>query len=816
MTDQGDPFFALEYVDGEEVTAYCDRRRLDIEDRLRLVVTICRTVQYAHVNLVVHRDLKPSNILVTADGATKLLDFGIAKLLDEDSESSEPLTLEGHRALTPGYAAPEQIRGEKITTATDVYALGVILYELLTGCSPYRSEGSGVRAVERAVCDADPEAPSAARRETACEDVASLRGLTSERLRRRLAGDLDTVVLKALRKEPGRRYPSAEALADDLQRHLDRLPVQARPDTVGYRASKFISRHRLAVTATGASIVALAFGLAGTAWQARVAASQRDRAAQEAARAEQVKDYVLSLFEASNPAQSKGAAITARELLERGVERIDTELAEQPDLQAEMLEVIGGVSVSLGEYERAEELCERALSLRRGSGGNRQAVAEALRRVAQTKHLLGDLAAAETLYREALEIQREELGEEHADVGRTLNDLGVTLGMRGDLAAAEDLYSRSLEIQRRELGAKHPDTIDTLSNLGSILWEKGDFEGGETVAREVLILQREVLGDEHPDVAFGMSSLATMLSNQGKYDEAEELFRAALDLRRRLLGDEHPEVGTTMNNFAGVLRAQGKFTEAEPLSRRVLEIDRKALGDEHPWVAMDLDNLGLALAEQGRLEEGLEYLEKAHAMFVRVLGTDNQRTALSLQYQGVVRYYQGRYDESEQLLSRALATLRVTVGPESPRVATALVGLAAVHAGRGDHARALESYREALGIQRTTLRPEHPDIVPTLVGVGEALMALGRPSEAEPVLREALTLGVSALPAGHWRIALAESALGELMMLTGHEDPRPLLTSGFEGLQRVRGDWHPATHRAGERLRELGRGAPVGRGSGGV
>jgi len=797
VTDQGEPYFAMEFVDGDDVIAYCDRRELGVEDRLRLFLRICRTVQHAHVNLVVHRDLKPSNILVNADGATKLLDFGIAKLLDEDDTSTEPLTREGQRALTPEYAAPEQIRGEQITTATDVYALGVVLFKLLTGCGPYRVEGSGGQMVERAVCEFDPPAPSEA---VTAEGGAIFRGMTPERLKRRLAGDLDTVVLKALRKEPERRYHSAEAMADDLQRHLDQLPVRARPDTMGYRASKFISRHRFVVVAVGALIVALAFGLAGTAWQARVAASERDRAEQEAARAEQVKDYVLSLFEASNPAESRGADITARELLSRGVERIDTELVDQPNLQAEMLEVIGSVNQSLGDYHQTEKLFERALALRRSVGGDPAATAIAIKRVAQAKHSLGEYDAAEALYRDALEIQKSELGEGHGDVGRTLNDLGVILVLQGKSADAEPLYRRSLRIQRREFGPNHLETLQTLSNIGSMYWEMGNYEAAEEINRESVALRRQMFGEDHPEVAAELSNLATTLSTQGKYEEAERLHRESLALWMKLLGDEHPSVASSLNNLAAVLRHQGNYAEAEPLCRRALAIDLKTLGDEHPYVAMDLDNLGVVLAEQGRLDEGYELLEQAQAMHRRVVGIDSPRTALSRSYQGVVRWYQGRDEEAELMLGEALESIRSNVGPKTPKAASILVSLAAIYAARGEAASARTTYAEALAIQRATLREGHPDLILSLVGAGESHMALDRCSDAEPVLREALELGESGLPDGHWRIALAQSSLGECLILMGHDDGRALMVSGYEGLRRVRGDWHPATRRAYERL----------------
>src|SRR5262245_8366923 len=346
VTDDGHPYFAMEYVDGEPLTVYCENRQLGIEARLRLFEEACRAVQHAHGKLVVHRDLKPSNMLVTGEGRLKLLDFEIAKLLTEDDDATAiTLTQVGTRVLTPDYAAPEQVRGEPVTTATDVYALGVVLYELLAGRLPHGGERRSLGEMARAICEEEPRAPSMA-------------AAAQPRRARELRGDLDTVVLKALSKEPSRRYASAEALAEDIRRFLSGHPVRARRDTVGYVVTKFVRRHKVGVAAATVAVLSLLLGLAGTAWQAAVAARERDRARLEAERAEKVKEFLVGLFKASDPAESTGEAITARELMDRGAERIEKELAGHPSLQAELFEIVAGISHELGRYEQARSLAE--------------------------------------------------------------------------------------------------------------------------------------------------------------------------------------------------------------------------------------------------------------------------------------------------------------------------------------------------------------------------------------------------------------------------------------------------------------------------
>lgn len=676
VVGDGRPYLVMEFVNGVAIDRYSDDARLTVEDRLRLFLRVVEAVQHLHANLVVHRDIKPSNILVAPDGTVKLVDFGLAKLLEVD-QGGDTAARTRSRWMTPEYAAPEQVRGESVTTATDIYQLGAVLYELLSGRRPFVFAAErGLFEIERAVREDTPVRPSAVveasprhgRALPAGRAVSRARRIGVERLSRSLRGDLDAIVLKALRKEPEARYRSAEALQEDIERHLRGEPVGARRGTAAYRARKFLRRHRWGVTATAgflASVTAL-----GAVYAVQVT-QERDRAQLEAAKSAQVIGFLTGLFESNDPRETGGETLTARELLDRGLGEVEN-LAAEPEVQAQMLDVLGSVYHDLAQYDQALPLLERAVGMRREILGEEHLeTARSLNNLARVYREMED-PAAEDLFRRALEIRRTLLGETHADVAEAMNNLAMVLHDKGDLDATDRLYREVLAMRRSLLGARHPDVATSLNNLGQLLADRGAYDEAETLHREALGIRRDILGNEHLDVTYSLNNLALVLHNRGDYVAAERLYRENLEIQHKLLGDEHPDVANTMNNLAAVLRDQGDWVAAEPLFREVVAMYRSVLGADHPRVGFSQHNLASLLALQGEFGEAERLVRDAIRINVAARGDAHWLTAYYRTGLGMCLTGLGRYDEAEPLLLEAFAALEDELGGENRFTQTAL------------------------------------------------------------------------------------------------------------------------------------------------
>lgn len=688
-TADGRPYFVMEFVAGQPITEYCRQHELSLTAKLKLFRAVCGAVQHAHQKLVVHRDLKPSNILVApatdgkADGkdaTPKLLDFGIAKLLTPDISEAHTRTETAVRLMTPEYASPEQVRGGTITTATDVYALGVVLYELLTGRRPYQFETRAPLEIEHAICDTEAARPS----EAVGQSLA---------LGRQLTGDLDNIVMMAMRKEPERRYSSVEKFSEDIRRYLDGLPVTARADTFNYRAGKFVRRHKVGV----AFVVTVLLMLAGVAItmtvQAARIARERDRANLAAATAEAATQSLVSVFEFADPGKSRGNPITAKELLDQGAGKVVRELNGQPAVQARLMDTIGGLYQSIGVQDRAQLLLEEALKLRRQTLGAEHAdVAASLHHLARLAHQKGDFAGSEAQYREALALRRKLLGTEHTDVADTMNGLGVLLLDRGNLAEADPLLREALALRRRKLGLEHKDVAESFNGLGRLLSKQGKFAEAAEMYGQALALYRQLYGEEHPYVAANLNTRAAMLHELGDYDGAEPLFREALALNRKLLGTEHPDIVSSLANLASLLQDKRQYEEAEQLYRQAVALRRKLFGENHPNLTITMNNLATLLKDKGD------------------------------------------FAEAEALFRQTLALRRKLLGETHTETATTIGNLGGVYFDKGQYGEALRLYRQAFDIYLKLLQPDHWMLNRTRSQIGGCLTRLKRFREAEEQL----------------------------------------------------------------------------------
>ncbi len=617
-TPDGSPYFVMEFVAGEPITTYCRHRQLLVNDKLKLFRKVCSAVQHAHQKLVVHRDLKPSNILIAEEGEPKLLDFGIAKLLSPDLSQAHTRTETALRLMTPEYASPEQARGQAVATTTDVYSLGVVLYELLTERRPHEFKTYSPAEIERAICDTEIEEPS--------KVVGRMTGAAT-RLSRQLAGDLDNIALMAMRKEPERRYPSVEQFSEDIRRYLAGLPVVARKDTFGYRAGKFVRRHK-----AGVAILALLIVLVvAMAVQSVRIARERDRANQEAATAQAVTKSLVAMFEFADPGKARGNVITARELLDQGAEKVVRELKDQPVVQAKLLDTIGLLYQSIGLYDREQPLLEEALKLRRQTLGDEHPdVAASLDHLGEVARLKDDHARSESLFREALAMRRKLLGAESMDVAVSLNNLALVLQERGQYDEAERLHRESLEMRRKLLGQEHLEVAISLNNLGLTLYARGRSDEAEQMFRESLAMRRKLLGPDHHQVAWSMTNLAARLHRKGQLEEAERLHREALAIRRQWFGEDHPETVHTLGALASVLRDKGDCRAALPLFEEAISRGAALLGPDHLAVAGDRSASAPCLTRLGRYLEAEEQLLAAHTRLQTALGQQHWQTKLSL------------------------------------------------------------------------------------------------------------------------------------------------------------------------------------------
>ncbi|MEM1204321.1 MAG: serine/threonine-protein kinase [Acidobacteriota bacterium] len=782
--EDGRPYLVMEHVRGQPIDVYCDRHQLGIPERLELFAQVCSATQFAHQSLVVHRDIKPGNILVTEDGEPKLLDFGIAKFLRPEAFPQTLLpTATGFVPLTPEYASPEQVQGTAITTASDVYSLGVLLYELLTGHRPYEFPGRHLAEIVRRVCDEEPTRLSSVvsrprqlgdGTEVSADDLAARRGFEPKQLKRRLNGDLDRIVAKTLDKDPRQRYASAEQLAEDIRRHLRGHPVRARRGTFRYRASKFISRHRWAVASATSAFVALLIFTA-------VLASQQEKLRFQRNRAEEVLGLLLEVFAMPDPTRSRGESVTARELLDRGADSIMERFSDQPEVRSELMSMVGQTYSGLGLLEEASELLEGAVAIDAERSDTSPEASQRLRSLAEVLTVLGDYDGSEEAAREALRQERARHRGAHGDVALTLIHLGRILARRGDLASAEEPFSEALGMARR---LDEPETLaQVLDYYAGLKDDQGQFADARSMFREALDLLTDLHGDLHTKVAIVLNNLASVVQKEDA-GEAEALYRRAETMQRRLFDGPHQDLASTLNNLGLLYVDERDYGEAEPLLEEALKMRREVYGESHPRLAQSLSNLADLQAVTGRPENAEAYYHQAIEMYERELGAGHAKTALARNGLGQLLYAQGRTDEAGELWEQALPAVRRTFGSDHPHVGTILNNQATVLLRRGEVGEARSLFAEVVRIHRGALGGQHFNLGQALFNYGRAASREGDQEEALDSVREAVAICGQHWPQDNRELVRMKTFLAQLEVDVGDADEgRRLAREALEVLE---------------------------------
>ncbi|MDX1640458.1 MAG: serine/threonine-protein kinase [Balneolaceae bacterium] len=682
VTDDGTPYLVMEYVDGNPIDEYCNKHQYTIEQRLELFRDVCSAVQFAHANLIIHRDLKADNIYVSKDGTVKVLDFGIAKLLDPTlTEKTLLETRPGQKFWTPQYAAPEQVGGSPVTIAADIYALGVLLHKLLTDTFPLSLKDKSLSEVEHIIAKKSPLSPSQSIEQSQhSQKTAQVRQTTPAALQKKLDGDLDAMVLKAIRKEPEYRYDSAGQFIEDLDRLKNGLPLLAQRDTVSYRLQKFIKRYRVGV-ASGAVFFLLIIAFSVTlVLQQRTTIRERDRAQQEAEKARQIATFVTNLFHTSNPENEEGNALTALDMLDRGTQQLREDMGSYQEVQATLFQTIGDAYASLGHPEQARPLLEEAVAMRRNQSPGSSELAEAILELALLESQESNSNKVIELLEEALQLQINHYGVQHDKVAEIHNSLGIELNRLGDVDRAINHYRAAINIRKKLLqGEPDADLAANLFNLATLLRESGNLEEAESLYRESLDMVTTALGTDHIFVAYAMGGVAKSLMDQNKHEEALSFLNKAFAILSSKLGTEHPQIATAYYEIAEVHRAMLKMDIAKDYYNKALKLRQKILAPDHPDLATSYFGLGMTLLENEQPDSAWTHIYQAVNIWEDSLPEGHWHTATGYGSLGVVLMDKGDYQGAEPYLLKSYTQLKDQLDDSSSYVKKARQYLAELY-----------------------------------------------------------------------------------------------------------------------------------------
>ena len=849
-TDTGRPYFVMELVRGVKITDYCDQNNLPTHQRLELFMQVCRAIQHAHQKGIIHRDIKPSNILVTLhDGVPvpKVIDFGIAKAIEQKLTDKTLFTELNQFIGTPAYMSPEQaeLSGLDIDTRSDIYSLGVLLYELLTGQMPFDPKAlriAGLDEMRRIIREHDPVKPSTKLSSLTVADqstVARQRQVEALKLVNLVRGDLDWIVMKCLEKDRTRRYAATYGLARDIERHLANEPVMACPPSRFYQFSKLVRRNKLMVASAGAVAAALILGLGLSTVLFIRETRAHDLATSEAKKSEAVARFLGDLLEGMGPGMAKGR--DTKWILDKTAERVGQELTNQPAIEAEVLATLGGVYSALAEFETAEKMQRQSLAIRTNLWGARDLkVAESWDQLSRALWGKGELADAVAAARNGLTIRTQLLAHSSPEVATSLNNLGVVLSEQGKLAEAQPLLVEALTLQRNLFKGDDARLAETLMALSTLHWRKRELPEAEKLDREALAMYQRLRGADDPEVAKVLNNLGTVLRDAGNLPEAEKVLREALTIDRKVLGNAHPETATSIYNLAGTLWQGRKLPEAEKLYREWLALPNR----DPQQLSKALSGLGTVLNDAGRFAEAVATHRQALAALKEFASPESQDATVFLHNLATALWAHGELAEAEAAYHTLITNWATLFGPENRQVAAELNNLGTVLRDAKRLPEAEQAHRQGLEMQRKL--QDRAGEANSLNNLAIVLVSQGRIPEAEPVLRESIRLITElggrespllvksfrtlagllqtagktkeaedtardclALSEKHFRDEWlkfdAQSVLGGILAARRADaEAEPLLLSGFQGMQqradRIPAQNQPRLRQAGERL----------------